>query len=76
MPGWWVFYFFFGEEAEAVFECSVLVFEFDEFLLIFFEDVDFVLEVSDDDVLLVGLNLEGRVEVGRSLGGTHALVLN
>ena len=59
-----------------MFECSVLVFEFDEFLLIFFEDVDFVLEVSDDDILLVGLNLEGRVEVSGSLGGTHALVLN
>ena len=41
-----------------------MIFEFDEFLLVALEDVDFILEVADDDVLLVGLDVVGGVEVG------------
>lgn len=47
-----------------MFQGAILIFEFDELLLVAFEDVDLVLEVSDDDVLLVGFDLEGRVKVG------------
>jgi hypothetical protein len=53
-----------------------LILKFDEFLLIPLEDVDLILKMCDDDFLLVGLNLEGRIEVGGSLGGAHALVIN
>ena len=34
-------------------ECSVLIFEFDEFLLVSFQDIDLILEMSDDEFLLV-----------------------
>jgi len=42
-----------------MFECTVLVFEFDEFLLVSFGEVDFLLEVDDDDFFLVGFDFEG-----------------
>jgi hypothetical protein len=67
-------YLFFGEQSEPVFEGAVLIFEPDEFLFVPFEDVDLVLEVSDDDVFLVGLDLERGVEVGGSLGGRHLIL--
>lgn len=50
-----------------MFESSILIFESDEFLLISFEDVDLILEMSDDDIFLIGLDFEGRVEVGGTL---------
>lgn len=38
-------------------ECSVLVFQFDEFLLVSFEYVNLILQMPNDDVFLVGLNI-------------------
>jgi hypothetical protein len=63
VPGWGGSYFLLGEDSEAVLEGSVLVLEFDELLFVAFEDVDLVLEVADDDLFLVGFDLEGGVEV-------------
>lgn len=47
-----------------MFQGAVLVFELDQFLFIPFEDIDLILEVANDDILLVRLNLQGRIEVG------------
>lgn len=47
-----------------MFKGSVLVFQFDEFLLVALEHVDFILEVANDEVFLVGLDLVRGVEVG------------
>lgn len=58
-----------------MFERSILILKFDQFLLIPFKDIDFILKVSDNDFLLVGLDLERRVEVRRSFGVTHQLTL-
>jgi hypothetical protein len=57
-----------------VFECAVLILESDEFLFIAFEDIDLILEVCNDDFLLVGFDLEWRVEVGGSLGVAHLII--
>jgi hypothetical protein len=42
----------------------ILILQFDEFLLIPPEQVYLLLEMADDDVLLVALHLEWRVEIG------------
>lgn len=55
-------------------ECSVLIFEFDEFLLVPFEYVDLILEMSDDEVFLVWLNLVGGVVIWWSFGVAHLLL--
>lgn len=47
-------------------EGSILIFQFDEFLLIPSQQIDFLLEVGDDNFLLVGLDLERGVEIGRT----------
>jgi hypothetical protein len=52
-----------------VFKGSVLIFESDEFLLVAFEDIDLILKMTDNDILLVGLDLDRGVEVRRTLGG-------
>jgi len=57
-----------------MFECSILVFESDEFLFVAFEKVDFLLEMGDDDFFLVGLDFERGVEVGGSFGTAHLMI--
>ena len=53
---------------------AVLIFESDKFLLVTLEEVDFFFEVSNNDVPLVGFDLEGGVEVGRTLGAAHLAI--
>ena len=40
-------------------KCPILILEFDEFLLISFEDIDLVMKMSNEDIFLVGLNFDG-----------------
>ena len=56
-----------------MFEGSVLIIKFEEFLFISLEDVDFVVEVADEDVFLVGFHFDGGVEEGGAFGGGHAV---
>lgn len=56
-----------------MFEGSVLIIKFDEFLFISLEDVDFIVEVTDEDIFLIGFHFDGGVEEGGAFGGGHAV---
>ena len=51
-------YLFLGEESEAVLKCPVLILKFDKFLLISFEDIDLIMKMPDEDVFLIGFDLD------------------
>ena len=56
-----------------MFKGSVLFIKFDEFLFISLEDVNFIVEVADEDIFLVGFHFDGGVEEGRAFGCGHAV---